>query len=92
MVPYHDDVWSISGEEFRKSFETNVISQVKLCTASLLPMIKRRWSRVINLSSAIQDLPQLAPYATSKAALKKCVQNFAPILNGNEVEMNLLDP
>ena len=92
MAPYHDDVWNITGEEFRMSFEANVISQIKLCTAFIPPMIQRRWGRVINLSSAIQDLPQLAPYATSKAALKKYVQDFVPILNDSEVAMNLLDP
>ena len=92
MTPYHDDVWNISGEEFRKSFEANVISQITLCTAFIPPMIQRGWGRVINLSSAIQDLPQLAPYATSKAALKKYVQDFVPILCDSEVAMNLLDP
>lgn len=92
MAPYHDDVWSIPGEEFRMSFEANVISQIELCTAFIPPMIQRRWGRVINLSSAIQDLPQLSPYATSKAALKKYVQDFVPILDDSEVAMNLLDP
>lgn len=92
MAPYHEDVWNIPDEEFRKSFETNVISQIKLCTAFIPQMIERRWGRVINLSSAIQDLPQLAPYATSKASLKKYVQDFAPILDDSNVAMYLLDP
>ena len=92
MQPYHDDVWNIPAEEFRRSFETNVISQIKLCTAFIPPMMQRRWGRVINLISAIKDQPQLAPYATSKAALKKYVQDFVPILNDSEVVMNLLDP
>lgn len=92
MAPYHDDVWNIPGEEFRLSFEANVISQIALCTAFIPPMIQRDWGRVINLSSAIQDIPQLAPYATSKAAFKKYVQDFVPILEGSEVAVNLLDP
>ena len=33
MMPYHDDVWNIPTDEFRKSFETNVISQIRLCNA-----------------------------------------------------------
>lgn len=92
MTPYHDDVWNISGEEFRLSFEANVISQIALCTAFIPPMIQRDWGRVINLSSAIQDIPQLAPYATSKAALKKYVHDFVPILEDSGVAMNSLDP
>jgi len=92
MTPYHDDVWEIPAEEFRKSFETNVISQIKLCNALIPSMIERRWGRVINLISGINELPQLAPYAISKAALKKFVQDFVPILQGSGVAMNSLDP
>ena len=92
MMPYHDDVWQIPDEEFRKSFETNVISPIKICNALIPSMIERGWGRVINLTSAIQDLPQLSPYAISKAALKKFVQDFVPILENSGVVMNSLDP
>ena len=92
MTPYHNDVWNIPSDDFRRSFETNVISQIKICNALIPPMIERRWGRVINLSSAIQDQPQLSPYAISKAALKKYVQDFVPILEDSGVAMNLLDP
>ena len=92
MMPYHEDVWKIPAEEFRKSFETNVISQIKLCNALIPSMIERRWGRVINLISGINEQPQLAPYAISKAALKKFVQDFVPILEDSGVTMNSLDP
>jgi len=92
MMPYHDDVWKIPAEEFRKSFETNVISQIELCNALLPSMIQRRWGRVINLISGINEQPQLAPYAISKAALKKFVHDFVPILEDSGVVMNSLDP
>ena len=70
MMPYHEDVYHIPSEAFRKSFEINVISQIKLCNALIPAMMGRGWGRVINLISAIEYLPQLAPYAISKAALK----------------------
>ena len=92
MMPYHDDVWDIPGEEFRKSFETNVISQIRLCNALIPSMIQRRWGRVINLISGIDQQPQLAPYATSKAALRKFTHDLAPLLEGSGVAMNALDP
>ena len=92
MTPYHDDVWLIPEEEFRLCFETNVISQIKICNALIPSMIERRWGRVINLISGINEQPQLAPYAISKAALKKFVQDFAPILEESGVAMNMLDP
>ena len=92
MMPYHEDVYHIPSEAFRKSFEINVISQIKLCNALIPSMMERGWGRVINLTSAIEYLPQLAPYAISKAALKKFVEDFAPILKGSGVTMNSLDP
>ena len=92
MMPYHDDVWEIPAEEFRQSFETNVISQIRLCNALIPSMMERRWGRVINLISGIDQQPQLAPYAISKAALRKFVHDFVPILEGSGVAMNALDP
>jgi 3-oxoacyl-[acyl-carrier protein] reductase len=92
MMPYHENVWDIPAEEFRKSFETNVISPIKLCNALLPPMIERGWGRVVNLTSGISEQPQLSPYAVSKAALRKFVRDFAPILDGSGVTMNALDP
>jgi NAD(P)-dependent dehydrogenase (short-subunit alcohol dehydrogenase family) len=92
MMPYHDNVWKIPAEEFRKSFEINVISQIELCNALIPSMIDRRWGRVINLISGINEQPQLAPYAISKAALKKFVQDFVPILENTGITMNSLDP
>ena len=92
MMPYHDDVWEIPAEEFRKSFETNVISQIKICNALIPSMIERRWGRVINLISGINEQPQLAPYAISKAAFEKFTHDLAPLLENSEVSINTLDP
>ena len=92
MMPYHENVWKISAKEFRKSFETNVISPIKICNALIPMMIERRWGRVINLISGINKQPQLAPYAISKAALNKFAQDFVPVLEGTGVTMNSLDP
>ena len=92
MPPYHDDVWNIPGEEFRKSFETNVISQIRICNALIPPMIERRWGRVINLISGIDEQPQLAPYAITKAAFQKFTHDLAPTLENSGVVINALDP
>jgi 3-oxoacyl-[acyl-carrier protein] reductase len=69
-----------------------VISQIRLCNALIPSMMKRRWGRVINLISGIDQQPQLAPYAISKAALRKFVHDFVPVLEGSGVAMNALDP
>lgn len=86
------DIWNIPDEDFRKSFETNVISPIKICNALIPPMIERHWGRVINLTTDMDKQPQFAPYAISKAALRKFVQDFVPILEGTGVTMNALHP
>ena len=86
------DIWAIPDEDFRKSFETNVISPIKICNALIPSMIERRWGRVINLTTDMDKQPQFAPYAISKAALRKFVQDFVPVLEGTGVTMNALHP
>ena len=92
MQPNDGDIWSIPDEDFRKSFETNVISPIKICNALIPSMIEQRWGRVINLTTDMDKQPQFAPYAISKAALRKFVQDFVPILEGTGVTMNALHP
>lgn len=92
MLPYHENAWNIPGEEYRKSFETNVISQIRICNILVPSMIERGWGRVINLVSGIEDQPQLAPYAISKAAFQKYTHDLAPILVDSGVTINALDP
>jgi short-subunit dehydrogenase len=92
MTPYRSDVWDIPDEDFRHSFEVNVLGPVRLCNAFIPSMIERGWGRVLNINSGIQLEPQLAAYAISKAALKKYVQDLVPVLEGSGVAVNLLDP
>ena len=92
MLHNDGDVCAIPDEDFRISFETNVISPIKICNAFLPAMIDRGWGRVINLTTDMLKQPQFAPYATSKAALSKFVQDFVPILEDTGVTMNALSP
>ena len=92
MTPWREDPWDIPAEDFRKSFEVNVISLARICYRLVPPMLARRWGRIVNLTSGIMDQPQLTAYAISKAAVDKFVRDFAPLLAGSGVQMNLLDP
>ncbi|MDE2183122.1 MAG: SDR family oxidoreductase [Alphaproteobacteria bacterium] len=92
MTPWRDDPWDVPADDFRKSFEVNVISLARICYRLVPPMLERRWGRVINVTSGIQEQPNLTPYAVSKAAVDKFVRDFAPRLAGTGVQMNLLDP
>lgn len=92
MTPWRADPWDIPAEDFRRSFEVNVISLARICHRLVPPMLARKWGRVINMTSGIADQPQLTAYAISKAAVDKFVRDFVPLLAGRGVQMNLLDP
>ena len=92
MTPYREDPWNIPAEDFRRSFEVNVISLARICYRLVPPMLARKWGRVVNVTSGIEKQPNLTAYAVSKAAVDKFVRDFAPQLAGTGVQMNLLDP
>ncbi len=92
MAPWRDDPWQTTAEDFRQSFEVNVISLARICNRLVPLMLQRRWGRVVNVTSGIENQPQLTAYAVSKAAVDKYVRDFAPSLANTGVTMNLLDP
>ncbi len=92
MTPYHLEIFSIPKEEFELSFRINTIAPITLCSKLLPGMIKRKFGRVVNVTSGIKGEPELMPYAASKAALDKYVYDMAPRLKGTGVLMNLMDP
>lgn len=92
MAPYRENPWQTLAEDYRRSFEVNVISLARICSRLIPLMLERKWGRVVNLTSGIANQPQLTAYAVSKAAVDKFVRDFAPFLSGSGVMMNLLDP
>ena len=85
-------VWQISPEEWQACFQVNFFSLVALCRAFIPGMQHHGFGRVINLTSGIRDVPNLAPYSASKAAVDKYTQDLAAELRGSNVLVNLLDP
>jgi len=92
MTPWRENPWDIPAEDFRRSFEVNVISLARICHRLVPFMLARKWGRVINVTSGIMEQPELTAYAISKAAVDKFVRDFVPQLAGTGVQMNLLDP
>jgi 3-oxoacyl-[acyl-carrier protein] reductase len=92
MTPHRSDWLSVPAEDFRASFEVNVVALVRICHRLLPGMIARRWGRVVNVTSGIADQPELIAYAISKAAVDKFVRDSVCRLEGTGVLMNLLDP
>lgn len=92
MAPYRENPWHVTADDYRKSFEVNVISVARICNRLVPLMLQQGWGRVVNVTSGIVNQPQLSAYALSKAAVDKFVRDFAPTLSGSGVMMNLLDP
>jgi NAD(P)-dependent dehydrogenase (short-subunit alcohol dehydrogenase family) len=92
MTPFRRSYTDTPAEDFRRSFEINVTSPIRI-TYRLLPHMRRRgWGRIVQVTSGIRDQPELMAYAASKAALDKFVRDTVPSLRGSGVLMNLLDP
>lgn len=90
-VPWRED-FNAPVKEYQKVFNVNVIAPIKICDIILPRMQERGFGRIINVTSGIQDQPELTPYAVSKAALDKYVKDMAIKLEGSNILINLLDP
>jgi 3-oxoacyl-[acyl-carrier protein] reductase len=92
MTAYREDWLKVPADDYRRSFEVNVIALARICHALIPGMRARNWGRIINLTSGIQNEPPLIAYALSKAAVDKFVKDTVGQLTGTGVLMNLLDP
>ncbi len=79
-------------DEYIESFMVNSVAPAKLCDAFVPSMLKNSWGRIVNVTSGIEDLPELMAYSCSKAALDRYTRDMIPTLKGTNVLMNLLDP
>ncbi|HEU4579000.1 MAG TPA: SDR family oxidoreductase [Polyangiaceae bacterium] len=91
MSPWRE-AHSTPSDDYRQSFEVNVIALARLCDRLLPPMLKRRWGRIVNVTSGIENIRELLPYSMSKAAVDRYVRDVSPSLEGTGVIMSLLDP
>lgn len=92
MTPYRDNYAEVTADDYRTSFEVNLIAPVRI-THGLLPhMLKQKFGRIVQVTSGIKNEPELMAYAASKAALDKFVRDTVVRLQGTGVTMNLLDP
>lgn len=92
MTPFYEDYWNHSWEDWMLSMKVNVFAMYSLCGAFIPGMIKRNFGRVINLTSGIKDLPELAPYGATKWAVNKLTDDLAAKLKDTKVRINTLDP
>ncbi|MBI9072899.1 MAG: SDR family oxidoreductase [Melioribacteraceae bacterium] len=92
MTPFYEDIWKHSWTEWMETFKVNVVAMYSLCGAFIPNMIENGFGRVINVTSGIKGLPELAPYGASKWAVNKLTDDIAVKLKDTGVRINTLDP
>ncbi len=88
------DFFDIPDSEWQRFFETNVMSGVRLSRAYLPEMIKRKWGRVIFISSESGlNIPvEMIHYGFTKTAQLSISRGLAKRLAGTNVTVNAVLP
>jgi len=90
------DPLSIPAAAYHQTFETNVFGVVETCRIFVPPMAKRRYGRIVNVSSGAGQLTKMSTYAPaysiSKAALNAFTRLLAATYRGQGVLANAVDP
>lgn len=79
------DVW-------KYLFQVNTFSIVQICNALIPKMVERGYGRVINTSTGIEGVPQMASYGASKWAVDKFTSELAYETKDVDVTVTALDP
>ncbi|GAA4604144.1 SDR family oxidoreductase [Actinoallomurus liliacearum] len=80
----------IDDDEWRRYFEVNVLSAVRLTRTYLPGMMERGWGRVLNIASdsAVAIPAEMVHYGMTKTALLAVTRGFAKAAAGSGVTVN----
>ena len=96
LLGENDDVLSISADDYRQTFATNLFGVIEVCRAFVPAMARARYGRVVNVSSGAGQLATMSSYAPaysmSKAALNAFTRILADTYRGSGVLANVVDP
>jgi NAD(P)-dependent dehydrogenase (short-subunit alcohol dehydrogenase family) len=91
-----EDVLSIPPTGYRETFETNLFGVIDVCRTFVPAMARRRYGRVVNVSSGAGQLATMSTYAPaysmSKAALNAFTRILASTYRDAGVLVNAVDP
>ena len=76
------------------SYNTNLLSMVRLVQRLLPPMQEQGWGRIISISSgaAVKPSPGMGVYATTKAAMNTLTVSLAQGMKNDGVTINTVSP
>jgi NAD(P)-dependent dehydrogenase (short-subunit alcohol dehydrogenase family) len=96
LLSESDDVLSIETDAYRRTFDTNVFGVIDVCRAFVPDMARRRYGRIVNVSSGAGQLARMSTYAPaysmSKTALNAFTRILAATYQGTGVLANVVDP
>jgi NAD(P)-dependent dehydrogenase (short-subunit alcohol dehydrogenase family) len=91
-----ESILSIPRDGYRETFETNLFGAIEVCRRFVPGMERRRYGRVVNVSSGAGQLATMSTYAPaysmSKAALNALTRLLAGTYRGRGVLVNAVDP
>jgi NAD(P)-dependent dehydrogenase (short-subunit alcohol dehydrogenase family) len=70
----------------------NTIAAIRLCNQVLPSMKRRKFGRIVNVSSSIHQKADQIAYSCSKAALDRYTSDIAPSLHGTGIAICSIDP
>lgn len=84
----------MSDEQFDEVLNTNLKSCFKLCRAAIMPMMKNRYGRIINMASIIGVIggPGQANYAASKGGMIAMTKSIAAEVASRNITANCIAP
>jgi len=90
LLSENDDVLSISADAYHRTFATNVFGAIDVCRVFVPDMAKRRYGRVVNVSSGAGQLARMSTYAPAYSMSKTALNAFTRILAATYQRMGVL--
>jgi NAD(P)-dependent dehydrogenase (short-subunit alcohol dehydrogenase family) len=88
------DFFAIPDEDWRRFFEVNLLSGIRLSRSLMPGMLKRNWGRIVFISSesAIHIPPEMIHYGATKTAQLAVSRGLAELTAGTGVTVNAVLP
>lgn len=86
--------FDVTSDNWRDTFNSNLVSMTRLIRALVPAMQERKWGRVINLSSNSVDIPMvlIPDYQAAKAAIRSMTRSLAMTVATDGVTVNCVSP